>query len=53
MHLEEKIARTALAVLRPGPAAPCIPGLAARPRLLLESGGIPVFPPSPRRGLQI
>jgi hypothetical protein len=67
MHLDEKIARTALTVLRSGPVAPCIPGLAARrtatadtrtrfvvrDRLTLESGGVPVIPPSARREVRI
>jgi len=67
MTPDDKIARTALAVLRSGPVATCIPGLAARrpatagsrsrftvtDRLTFESGGVPVVPPSPRREVRI
>jgi hypothetical protein len=67
MNLEDKIARTALAVLLSAPVTPCIPGLATRrtatadprarfvvrDRLTLESGGVPVIPPSARREVRI
>lgn len=67
MTLDDKIARTALAVLRSASVVPCIPGLAARrpatdgsairqarrQRVVLESGCIPGSPPSPRRELRI
>jgi hypothetical protein len=67
MNLEEKIAQAAIALLRTGLVAPCIPGLAARrsatvalrprspgrDRLSLESGGMPVIPPSARREVRI
>ena len=67
MTPDDKIERTALAVLHSGPVAPCIPGLAARrtasagsrprftarERLALESGGVPVIPPSARREVRI
>lgn len=67
MNPNDKIARMALAILRSGPVAPCIPGLAARrtvvagpqtlftgsERLTFESGGVPVVPPSARREVRI
>lgn len=67
MNPHDKIAQMALAILRSGPAAPCIPGLAARrtvitgttnlfignERLAFESGGMPVIPPSDRREVRI
>ncbi|MEK7949188.1 hypothetical protein [Luteolibacter soli] len=67
MTPDDKIARTALAVLLSGPVAPCIPGLAARrsvavatrtlytgrESITLESGGLPLIPPSARREVRI
>ncbi|MCW1884566.1 hypothetical protein OKA04_07465 [Luteolibacter flavescens] len=67
MTLEQRIAQAARAVLCSGPVPELVPVLAARRpatasletqpharhRLILESGGLPVVPPSARRELWI